>query len=187
MRVDMFTTIHKGVRAMLFELAVEAARVDLRDDAAVAGLVARVTRTCTFLDEHAHHEDVHIVPALRRATPEVATALDVEHRMLETIQAEVTRVAGVLATAPVVERGAIGGQLVRLLNRLIAAQLAHMGREETDANEALWGAFTDPELAAIREGLIGTIPPARYAEWRELLAPALNPIERGLVLGGAVR
>lgn len=183
MRVDLFTTIHKGVRAMLFEVAVEAARTDLRDDGAVAALVARITRTRAFLDEHAHHEDAHVVPALRRAAPEVATALDTEHRMLETIQAEVAAAASALAAAPAIERGAIGGQLVRLLNRLIAAQLAHMGREETDANEALWGGFSDAELVAIRERLIGTIPPARYAEWKQVLAPALDPVERSLVVG----
>lgn len=177
MRADLFTTVHKGLRAILFELSVEVARVDLADPAAVDALLARLGRVCAFLDEHARHEDAHVLPALREVAAATATSLDLEHRMLETIQTELVGVAGALARTPTPEHGA---QLLRVVNRLVAAQLAHMGREETDANHALWRAYSDAELGAIRERLIGAIPPARRGEWRAILAPVLNPVERAL-------
>lgn len=182
MRVDLFSTVHKGLRALLFELSNEVARVDLADPGLDA-LLAQVGRACAFLDEHAHQEDALVVPALRQVAPELATALDREHRMLETIQTEVVGAAGALARTPTAE---LGAQLLRVVNRLIAAQLAHMNREETDANHALWAGYTDDDLAAIRERLIAAIPPSRQAQWRAVLAPVLNPVERSL-LGGTVR
>jgi hypothetical protein len=51
-------------------------------------------------------------------------------------------------------------------------------REETAANAALQVALCDEELAAIRARIVGTIPSARYAEWRSMMRSALSPQEQ---------
>lgn len=180
-RVDLFTTIHKGLRAMLFDLATDAARIDLTSNIAVDLLVERILRAVDFFDEHARHEDTHVFPAIRAAAPELATQLATEHLILEAVQTEVEACAEALAEAPAGERRPIGAQLGQLLNRLIIQHLAHMSREETEANQALWAAHTDDELAALHARLVGSIPAARYQEWMILIAPALDPVERRLI------
>lgn len=185
-RVDLFTLIHKGVRALLFDISTEAARIDLRSDIAVDGMLEQITRALGFLDEHAHHEDTHVLPVLRAVAPDLANSLGVDHRVLDAIQTEVECAAEKLAAAQPADRGPLGAQLVRLLNRLTAAHLTHMGREETEASSALWAALDDTELAAVRARLVGSIPTARYAEWMQMIAPALNPVERSLVVGAPV-
>lgn len=185
-RVDLYTTIHKAIRAQLFDVATEAARVDLRSTVAVNLLAERVARVLGFLEDHAHHEDTHVLPAVHAVAPEVATSLDIEHRMLDGIQAEVAAAAAALVRAEPAHRAASGLALMRQLNRLIAAHLSHMGREETEANAALWCGYDDAALGGIQGRLIGSIPAARMAEWQEIMMPALNPVERALVTGGAV-
>jgi hypothetical protein len=185
-RVDLFTTIHKGIRVLLFDISTEAARIDLASCIAVDGLVERIHRTIAFLDEHAHHEDTHVIPAVKLVASELATSLGIEHRVLDAIQTQVAVCADGLACADIEGRGPVGAQLSRLLNRLTAAQLSHMHREETEVNEVLWAAYEDADLTAIRGRLVGSIPRDRYAEWMTMIAPALNPVERSLVVGAAV-
>lgn len=186
MRVDLFTTIHKAVRALLFELAADAARVDLRSAAAIDALVARVEHVIDLLDEHAHQEDAHVISVVRTIAPELAGSLASDHRALDVVAIEVERTAHLLAQAEPAQRPAAGAQLARLVNHLVAVQLVHMGREETEVNEALWGALDDLELAAVRARILGGMPAARTDEWRSLMAPALSPMERQLVLGMAL-
>ena len=177
-RVDMFTTIHKGLRVMLFDLATDAARIDLQSSIAVDLLVERIQRAIAFLDEHARHEDMHILPAVRAAAPELARQLGIDHLVIDAVQTEVEMCAEALAAAPAHQRYPIGAQLSRLLNRLIVQHLAHMGREETEANDALWAVHSDDDLAALRTRLVGDIPPDRYSEWMVMLIPAMDPVER---------
>jgi hypothetical protein len=187
MRVDLFTTVHKGIRALLFDISTEAARIDLASCIAVDGLADRIHQMLAFLDEHARHEDRHVLPAVAVVAPELARSLGLEHHRLDALHLEVQVTADGLACADAEGRATVGPQLSRLLNRLIAAHLSHMHREETEVNAVLWAAYADDELAAIRGRLVGSIPTDRYAEWMIMIAPALSPIERSLVVGAAVR
>ena len=82
-RPDFFTAIHKGVRSMLFELSLAAGRVDPSSLADVDALADRIERTLAFLEEHAEHEDEHVLPALRTIAPELAARLAADHRSLD--------------------------------------------------------------------------------------------------------
>jgi hypothetical protein len=185
-RVDLFTVIHKGVRALLFELALDTARVDPNATRAVDALVERIERALGFLDEHAAHEDLHVLPLVRSVAPALAAELAAEHRALDVVQIEVERAADALALAELSNRPAAAAALALVVNHLTAVQLIHMTREETEVNVALWAAVSDADLAAIRTRMIESIPRARYAEWMQIVGPALNPVERRLVVGAAL-
>lgn len=178
MRVDLYTTIHKGIRALLFDVATEAARIDTSSSLAVDGLVDRVEQAIRFLEEHAHHEDTHVMPALAAASPELARSLDLEHRVLDALQIQVEATAEALAAASVEVRTIRGMELARLLNQLTSKHLAHMGREELEANAVLWAAYDDAQLVELQGRIIGSIPSERYLEWVHMVAPALSPPER---------
>jgi hypothetical protein len=187
MRVDLFSTIHKGVRALLFELSTEAARLDVNSTPAVDALVARVERVLGFLEEHAHTEDTYILTELRALDPLLADELACEHRALDAAQTEVALAAEAVALADLSQRPVAGTRLVRVVNHLVALHLLHMNREETEVNAALWAGRGDAELAALREALRGGLSRERYAEWIAVVTPAMNPVERRLVAGAAVR
>ncbi|MBA2539924.1 MAG: hypothetical protein H0V17_09845 [Deltaproteobacteria bacterium] len=79
--------------------------------------------------------------------------------------------------------------LAVVINQLIALQLLHMNREETEVLRVLWAAYDDAALVAITKRAAATIAPARLAEWAELVraattSPGYQEIDRQLV-GGA--
>ncbi|MBX3159172.1 MAG: hemerythrin domain-containing protein [Deltaproteobacteria bacterium] len=180
-RVDLFGVVHKGIRALLFELSSAAARLDVTSSKDVDGLAARIEHVLELLEEHARHEDAVIAPAL---PAEVAGMLAIDHGTLDELAAAVAEASDALALAGLRERAAAGGRLSRAIDRLVAAHLVHMIREETEANAALWAACDDDALIAMQARIHADIPPARMSEWLEIIAPALNPMERRLVVEG---
>ena len=180
-RVDLFTTIHKGLRALLFEAALETARVDLSRSCEVDRLVAQIERMLGFLDEHARLEDAEIIPALRTVDPVLAATLCAEHQTHPSVHAAVLRAARALALAPDGERGTAGKHLMRVVNQLVSMQLLHMNHEETVVNAVLWGAYGDAELLAMRGRSVARLPEGRHAEWRSVLVPVVDPTERAVL------
>jgi hypothetical protein len=177
-RVDLFTTIHKGLRALLFEAALEAARVDLSATCEVDALAGRIERMLGFLDEHARLEDAEIVPALRLVDPVLAATLAAEHCTHPSVHAAVERATRALTLAPEGERGIAGKHLMRVVNQLVSMQLLHMNHEETVVNAVLWGAFGDAELLAMRGRSLERLSEHRHAEWCAVLVPVVDPTER---------
>jgi len=49
---------------------------------------------------------------------------------------------------------------------------------------ALWEHYSDQELGLVRGQVQGSIPPARFGEWMEIMLPAMNLDERVGMLGG---
>jgi hypothetical protein len=82
------------------------------------------------------------------------------------------------------ERAAAGRSLVALYEGFLAAYLAHMRHEETVMHEAFWASCTDDEIHALRGRIQGSMPPARFGEWLEIIFPAINLDERAGMLGG---
>jgi hypothetical protein len=186
MRVDLFSTIHKAVRSLLFELSADVARLDVTSTAAVDGLCHRVDRVLAFLDEHAGIENTFIVPLLHELAPELAADLAREHRALDAVQIEVALAADAVAIADLSTRPVAGAHLVRVVNHLVAVQLIHMNREETEVNYVLWDGRTDTDLVALRGAMTQSLPNERRAEWMAIMLPALSPVEQRLIGGARV-
>lgn len=184
-RIDLYTTIHKGLRSLLFEAIAAAARLDLGSSESADLLLSRVEELLEFLEEHAEHEDRHVLPTLRTVAPELEASLAAEHRTLDLLQLEVAAALASFASADPSLRPAAVGELCRSLNQLAAAHLAHMHREETEAMRALWNALDDAELAAVQGRIIGSIAPVRMSQWMELVLPTLNSLERAMMAARA--
>jgi hypothetical protein len=178
MRVDLFTVIHKGIRAMLFDLSRSAGRADVNSTPAVDELVGHIDRVLAFLDEHSKLEHQFVLPEIRALDPLLADELAAEHRGLDVVQREVQLAADALALTDLSQRPVAGAQLLRVINHLVAVHILHMNREETEVNATLWAGRDDTHLAGIRTRMAGSLPIERFAAWRALVEPALNPVER---------
>jgi hypothetical protein len=179
---DMFTPIHKGLRAMLFATSAEAARADLGDEAQVRALAAAVRRLTGLLTEHAGHEDAHVFPLLAAHAPALARTLGEGHVELERLQDDLDALASRLEVAAPEERPALGEALTGGLNRLTAAHLVHMDLEEREAAAVLLARCSPAELAAIPARINASMPPARGLEVLRLILPAVNPGERSRII-----
>jgi hypothetical protein len=183
-RMDLFSTVHKGLRAALFDAAQQVARTDWTDRSAVEATVAAIRRTLAILDDHAQHEDAVILPEIAELGPAVYAELHADHNRVGGLQLDVTKLIDRLLEAPDAERASHGKRLHERMGRLVAEHLLHMEREETTANRLLQAHRTDEELRALHARILRSLETERVVDWVGTLLSAITPAERGLVLAG---
>jgi hypothetical protein len=180
-RVDLYASIHKALRARLFDLCIELARCHWaqRADAAIA--LDAYRRTAAFLREHHAHEDEFIEPVLAPLPAELVAVQTLQHAAAESALRELdTLVAALDGPDP----RTAGAALLARYHQFLIEYLQHMAHEESAIMPALWARYSDAELMAIRGRLQGSIPLPRFQEWLEIMFPALNFDERLGMLAG---
>lgn len=183
-RVDLYGGVHKGIRATLAGTAALAARTDFGRAEEAGAAIAAVRRLLGFLDEHAQHEDEVLMPELARIAPELHADLQADHARTEGLQRELGQLLDRAVGAGESERVSLGARIHDRLWRLAAEHLRHMSREEAEASRALWAHFADDALHVLHARILGAIPPARFAEWGEIILPSLSLPERAAMVAG---
>jgi hypothetical protein len=183
LRVDLYGTVHKALRARLFDLGTELDRCDFANTLEVAVALSAYRRAMGFVHEHHQHEEHFIEPALRTCGADIAGAITTQHSGAQASLAELDDIAATIERSPEARRGA-GAQLCARYRAFLADYLDHMDYEETAVNRAMWATFTDQELIDLRGRLQASIPLPRFIEWLEILLPAINVEERTAMLRG---
>jgi hypothetical protein len=176
-RYDLFRNIHKGIRAMLFDLVSKSGRTDFTDAEDVASLIGATRDIFELLESHAHAEDTFTMPLVRKIAPELAMTFDDAHEDQER------RLPGLLAALESLDPRSLdaaqhGHRFVVQLSRIAGELLTHMADEEVELNAALWSHFTDETLAEVEKQIVGSISPDKVARFVRWMVPALNPFER---------
>ena len=184
-RPNYFNNVHKAVRAGLFETSLRVARTDFGDPEAASAVARDVVDLMDFLDEHAAHEHDFVFPELASFAPTLAADLEVEHTRLGELQMKVRALAHRVHRSSRRVREETGPQLARVLAVLVAEQLRHLDREETEANVAAWANRTDAELAQIQARGQAVMPAETRDRFTRRMLPALNVGEQVELLSGA--
>src|SRR5215475_5199688 len=79
MRYNTFYQIHKALRAMLYETAIELQRTDFNNEEAAEEALMNIEHVVNLFDKHAHHEDTLVFPAVEKYEPSVVDAFEQEH------------------------------------------------------------------------------------------------------------
>jgi hypothetical protein len=184
-RPNYFNNIHKTVRAGLFETALQVARTDFGDLQAAVAAARSVVELMDFLDEHAAHEQGSVFPELASFAPALAAELEAEHIKMEQLQTTVRALAHRVHRSSSNAREETGPQLARVLALLVADQLRHLDREETEANAAAWANRTDAQLAQVQARAQAAMSPETRERLTRRMLPALNIGEQVELLSGA--
>ncbi|MCB9898122.1 MAG: hemerythrin domain-containing protein [Planctomycetes bacterium] len=183
-RFDLYTTIHKGIRRILFETTRTVGETDFEDAREAAHAAREIGRMLAFLDEHAAHEDEVILPELATLAPELHADLRADHARVDGLQREIAAIVQRLEGANASERASLGRRLENRMGKLVAAHMLHLASEETDANRVLWAHRDDAYLVGLQTRIVEDIGPTRLADWLALALPAMNVRERRELLAG---
>jgi hypothetical protein len=183
-RLDLYAGIHKALRLFMSRTLMRIGSTDPRDDADVADALQQLERLLALCELHLKDENEFVHPALERARPGSAARIAGEHEHHREAFADLRDLAGLVAHSAASSRAAALGRLYRALALFVADNFQHMQVEETAHNAVLWTAYTDAELAAIEQAIVGSIPPQAMAEALHWFFPALNAPERAGMLAG---
>lgn len=181
--LDLYRDIHKGIRAELFAVTLEAGSIDpeRRDDR--LALAAHVSSVRRVLESHAHHEDSFIEPQLWSHLPELAEKIAADHDTLEPRFAAIDELATGLIDLTT-DVGRLVFHLYHELSGFTSAYLAHQLVEERIVMPALQAAIGVDAVADIHLGIVTSIPPAEMVQSLSFMLPAMNADDRAELLGG---
>ena len=183
-RMDMYTPIHKAIRALMADTLLAVGRMDVTDELEFAQVTQRVIELLDFCRSHLEHENEFVHSAMEARAPGSTARIAAEHVEHEHHIAGLSRTAAALLAQPVGARAAAALALYRELALFIAGNFQHMAVEESDHHRELWRHYSDEELLAIHDALLASIPPAEMMFALRWMVPFMNPAERAGMLQG---
>lgn len=168
-RYNTFNQIHKALRALLYDAALTLQQTDFALKTECDAAVEKVVAILDLFENHAHHEDTQVLPAVFAFEPSVADVFEQEHvkdgelsRGLETTIAQLYR------TGSLTEKVRLGRELTSGFIQFMIFNLNHMAKEEDVLNEILWRYYSDEEIKKIEAVIRQNTPPEKQpfvAKW----------------------
>jgi len=165
-RSDLYTTVHKAIRSMLYELGTNIQRNDFTDDTATRELFAQLQQYLKLINEHADYEERYIHPELRLKDPDLVSELESMHREIERYADVAVGIAAEIEQLSNPDELIVTGErLHNAYNDYIAYLLSHINLEEAKSRPALWKHFTDDQLEAMRSNIMKSLTPEQSTIW----------------------
>ncbi len=183
-RQDLYTGIHKALRALMGEMVADAGRLDPDDAAEADDTLARLEEGLALCEKHLASEDRHLHPALDARCPGTSARAALEHAGHAGEFAALRRAMAALRSSRGPARHERARELYLGLARWAAENFLHMEHEERVHTPALQAAYTDEELRALLARLVGEIPPAMMGRFLRWMLPAQSHPERVAQLAG---
>ncbi|WP_233101959.1 hemerythrin domain-containing protein [Variovorax sp. IB41] len=177
-RFDIYSSIHKALRALMADTLFKLGRMDPDDPQDVARTARDVRRLLDVCRAHADHENRFIHPLLEVHAPGASRAVVYEHADHDEEAGRIGAAAAGLATCHAGQRTLAAAALYRSLALFIASNFEHQHLEETVHNAVLWTHCTDAEIMNLHHALTESIAPEELLFILRWLVPAMPPAER---------
>lgn len=180
-RMNVYGFPHKGLRNGFSQVSMAAGTANPSDPASLESLKTLSDELFTLLEHHSHAEESVVLPALEAKLAGSTADNLAEHERLE---AEIARIKEMLND---IEPGSPPGALAGFygaFSNFHAEYLAHMAMEEGKMLPLIWDNFSDEELMKQHGRIMASFAPEQILMWFKYIVPALNPVERGIILGG---
>ena len=183
-RFNLYTLIHKGLRACMSETLVSVGRLDPNDTTEIAAAVGQVRGLIEFAREHVEHEEQWIHPALEARRPGSSAETREDHaRHLESL-ASLESSARALERSEGSDRARTALRLYRQLALFVAENFEHMHVEETENHATLAACYSEQEVIELHDRLVAAVKPASMMTALRWLVPASSAPERAAMLNG---
>jgi hypothetical protein len=183
-RYNIYTLIHKGLRAWMCDVLTAVGHMDPHDPVDVAAALGEVRALLAGCASHLEHEDEHLHTALEARAPGSALVTAREHeqheRSLARLEDSVRSVEATTGSA----RAAAAMFLYRQLALFVAENFEHMHAEETQNHATLTAHYNEAEVFAIEQAIVGSLAPDEAMTVMRWMAAAAAPHERAALLSG---
>lgn len=177
-RLDLYAPIHKALRAYMSDTLLALGRADATDAQTVDAAIQQLDALLVFCEQHIVHEDTFMHPAIEARAPGHSATVAEDHTQHRVHIDELRQLARAVEASRGPRRSGLLLALYRQFALFMADNLVHMHREETAHNAALWAHYSDPELAAVHDALVSSIPPDEMMTVLRWMVPNLPQSER---------
>ena len=159
MRFNIFNQIHKGLRALLYDTALLLQRTNFQDEYELQQAIERVQLVADLFDDHAHHEDEFVLPAIRQYEPSLVDAFEQEHVTDMKLAHNMRSSLEGLQLASFNVKPEMGKEVIKCFSSFMLFNLEHMEKEESVLNKVLWRYYSDQEIIGIQQNIVKSLTP----------------------------
>jgi hypothetical protein len=176
-RFDLFTSIHKALRAMIYETGSALQTADFPDEQGARRAFDVLQPALGQMQHHHDLEEEHVFPRVRPFEEEIIADLQAQHDEVERLLGITAIAAEGTTSEDATARVGAGVDLNRRYNELTALFLAHLAHEEAILLPATWKHFDDDQLVAIQATIISSQQPEDLMQSLRWMFKGLNRLE----------
>jgi hypothetical protein len=178
MRYNSFNLIHKALRALLYDTALTLQQTYFADIDEADAAIDKVETVITQFEQHAHHEDTFILPAIAVFNPQLVADFEKEHVEDNELGNRLNYLLAMFRSLETdEERIQCGSAINKAFREFMVFNIEHMAKEEIEINKALWANYTDLELVQLSARLTASIPPKEKAFTARWMMRSINKNE----------
>jgi len=181
-QVDLYTGPHKGQRAVFFMIGKAAGTLNLNDQNALSKFEGELASFRDSMYLHANIEEKFIHPLLSERVPGGADRLNEDHRLMHKQFDELVACFGEIKKKP---REELSLEFYLAWNRFTSFYFIHIDYEEEYVMPMLWKLCTSEELGDVFRKVMAGQTPKELMENLGMMLPAMNPLERAMLLNQA--
>jgi len=177
-RYNSFNIIHKGLRAALYQTALQLQQTDFTEADQTEEALNKVKEVVLLFEGHAHKEDHFVLPMINEYEPSVVATFNAEHEEDEQLGIELNNAVEKLAAiAGSAEKIVRGRELTESFIRFMVFNLEHMAKEEDIINKILWRYYSDEEIKAVVSQISQSTPPWLHDFYTKWMLRGINNSE----------
>ncbi|MDM7998939.1 MAG: hemerythrin domain-containing protein [Dehalococcoidia bacterium] len=188
LRLEIYTTIHKGWRNRLFQMSTKAGRTDYTDQVSLESLYSGLQSIAAGIRLHHHGmEALFIHPLLSARMPAAVERLDKQHQHVDHLLDNLLLHVDAMRkqAAGFEKRRELGLEFYLAFNRFISFFLIHIDQEEEQIQPALWNLCTAEELETAWQAILNNQTPQEAMENLGMILSSADVDELGNLLAFA--
>jgi hypothetical protein len=164
MRYNIFYMIHKALRTLMYETAVEMQRTDFINQDEADAILKKISGVVDLFDKHAHHEDSQVFSALIPYEPSVVDVFEQEHVIDHELAEKLRTLINIYVSLSTdEEKTQLGSAIRRSFTDFMVFNLQHMAKEEEIINNLLWRHYKDEDIRTIERRIVESQAPEEGA------------------------
>ena len=176
-RFNIFNQIHKGLRAMLYNMALTIQHTDFSKDEEGRATLRKLKQVLELYAEHGQHEDSTVFPSVKEAAPSAIAALEAEHEKDEQLVNDLLLQIRAYKSADAADKASIGYAIHLAFQDFVAFNLEHMNKEEKTINPLLWDQYTDEQIVGIQRNILRQVSQESNMYYTRWMLKGLNDAE----------
>ncbi|WP_428635201.1 hypothetical protein [Sedimenticola sp.] len=177
-RHDLYLPVHKGIRAFMCEVLLNAGKVDSTDQQELESVLAQIRGLLYLCKAHLKHENNFLHNAMEAHKPGSSKKTAIAHEAHEREMQHIEQTILQVEFASQEMRAVLMTGLYRQVALFIAENFEHMHTEETENMPLLWEYYSDEELTKLEHELVAEIPADLNAVFLRWMLPYITPAER---------
>jgi len=154
-RHDIFESIHKGLKALLYDTALILQHTDFSAEEPFEKITVSITETVHLFEEHLKSEAKFILPLILDFEPGIADQFLKDQQQAYRLSTQLKDTLNNFLSGQVLKTGVDAGKLLATAYmEFMLFQIGLMAKEEDTLNKILWRYFSDKHIIQLQKEIL---------------------------------